>query len=63
MMNDGNWELNYNPMNNAKGSYLARTSKNTTYNILEICESAKEKTGIVNAEALEYHVIFFSKKC
>lgn len=48
-----------NPMNNVKGSYLARTSKNTTYNILEICASAKEKSGIVNADALEYHVKLF----
>jgi hypothetical protein len=48
-----------NPMKNAKGSYLARTSKHITYNIREICESAKEKTGIVNADALEYHVKLF----
>ena len=45
-----------NPMKNAKGKYLARTSKNTTYNIREICESIAGKTGTVaKADALEYH--------
>jgi len=46
-------------MKNAKSSYLARTCKHTTYNIREICESAKEKTGIVTTDTLEYHVKLF----
>lgn len=48
-----------NLLKNAKGKYLARTSKNTTYNIREICESLKEKSGVVNIDALEYHAKLF----
>ena len=48
-----------NPMKNAKGRYLARTSKYTSYNIREICELAKEKTGVANADALEYYAKLF----
>jgi len=48
-----------NPMNNAKGKYLARTSKYNTYNIREICESLKNKSGLVNVDAMEYHVKLF----
>ena len=48
-----------NPMNNAKGKYLARTSKHTTYNIRETCESLKNKSGSVNVDAMESHVKLF----
>jgi len=48
-----------NPMKNAKGKYLARTSKNNTYNIQEICESLKNKSGIINGDSMEYHVKLF----
>lgn len=45
-----------NPMKNAKGKYLARTFKHTTYNIQDICELIERKpsTG-TKAETLEYH--------
>lgn len=48
-----------NPMKNAKGKYLARTSKNNIYNIQEVCESLKNKSGMVNIDAMEYHVKLF----
>lgn len=48
-----------NPMKNAKGRYLARTAKNNIYNIREISESLKEKSGEVNVDAMEYHVKLF----
>jgi hypothetical protein len=48
-----------NPMKNAKGKYLARTSKNNIYNIQEVCESLKNKSGMVNVDAMEYHVKLF----
>jgi len=48
-----------NPMKNAKGKYLARTSKNSTYNIRETCESLKNKSGMVNVDAMEYYVKLF----
>lgn len=48
-----------NPMKNANGKHLARTSKNNTYNIREVCESLKNKSGLVNADAMEYHVKLF----
>lgn len=51
-----------NPMKNAKSKYLARTHKNTSYNIKDVCEHAKKNTGIVNADVIEYHVkIFFEQ--
>ena len=45
-----------NPMKNAKGKYLARTFKHTTYNIQDICEliSAKSDTT-ASTETLKYH--------
>jgi len=48
-----------NPMKNAKGKYLARTSKHSTYNIRDTCESLKNKSGSVNVDAMEYHVKLF----
>jgi hypothetical protein len=48
-----------NTMKNAKGKFLARTSKHTSYNIRGICESIREKSGIVNTDTLEYHVKLF----
>lgn len=48
-----------NTMKNAKGTYIAQTSKYQTYNIREICEIAKEKSGLPNADSIEYHVNLF----
>ncbi|MFT3752150.1 MAG: DNA-binding domain-containing protein [Paludibacter sp.] len=48
-----------NPMKNANGKYLARTSKYSTYNIREICDSLHARSGIVNVDAMEYHVKLF----
>lgn len=48
-----------NTMKNAKGTYLAQTSKYQTYNIRSICEIVKAKTGLPNADSLEYHVNLF----
>lgn len=45
-----------NPMKNAKGKYLARTFKHTTYNIQDICELISNKPGtLAKADTLEYH--------
>lgn len=48
-----------NPMKNAKGKFLARTSKHQTYNIREVCESLHNRTGLVNVDSMEYHVNLF----
>lgn len=45
-----------NPMKNAKGKYLARTFKHTTYNIQDICELIERKSGTgAKAETLKHH--------
>ena len=48
-----------NPMKNANGKYLARTSKHSVYNIRDICESLKNKAGMVDVDAMEYHAKLF----
>lgn len=49
-----------NPMKNAKGKYLARTFKHTTYNIQDICESISTKSDTTaSTETLKYHAILF----
>lgn len=49
-----------NPMKNANGSYLARTSVNNVYNVRAICESACRKPLVgANPDAMEYLVKLF----
>ena len=48
-----------NPMKNARGKFLAHTSKHNNYNIREICESLQNKSGVANVDEMEYHVKLF----
>ena len=52
--------LHPNPMKNAKGKYLAYTTKYSSYDIQGICESLCSKPGAgVNPETIAYHVKLF----
>ena len=44
-----------NTMTNAKGEYLPRTRKHVTYNTRQICESLKQRNGLVNVDNAEYY--------
>lgn len=52
--------LHPNPMKNARGKYLAYTTKYSSYDILGICESlcSKPETGL-QLETIAYHVKLF----
>lgn len=52
--------LHPNPMKNAKGKYLAYTTKYSSYDIQSICESlcSKPETGL-QLETIAYHVKLF----
>ena len=52
--------LHPNPMKNAKGKYLAYTTKYSSYDIQRICESLCSKPGAgVSPETIAYHVKLF----
>jgi len=49
-----------NPMKNAKGTYMARTSAYGTVGIKEICKSKSKKRGeLNNPDSMEYYVKLF----
>lgn len=52
--------LHPNPMKNAKGKYLAYTTKYSSYDIQSICESLCSKLGTgLQLETIAYHVKLF----
>lgn len=52
--------LHPNPMKNAKGKYLAYTTKYSSYDIQSICESLCSKPGTgLQLETIAYHVKLF----